>query len=200
MAAVGAQAAAHAGVEVGRGARVELVLEDRERAAGAVGHCALPDRAGGGRTPRRPRLRPQYELHELNVAGYHIFNLLIHLLNALLVYGLMILTFKTPICVRLSSEGCFKASDPYRWIPLFTALLFVSHPIQTQAVTYIVQRFASLSTLFYLVSLVTYIKARGSDASKKSKICVLYGVDHFRCPGHENKRDCLYPAGHGLAL
>jgi len=109
-----------------------------------------------------------YQLHELNVVGYHIFNLLIHLLNALLVYWLVILTFKTPYVSAYLQKDVLKTSDPYRWIPLFTALLFVSHPIQTQAVTYIVQRFASLSTLFYLVSLVMYIKARGSDSSKRA--------------------------------
>jgi hypothetical protein len=110
-----------------------------------------------------------YKLHGLNVVGYHIFNLFIHLLNALLVYWLVILTFRTPYASAYLQKDVLKTSDPYRWIPLFTALLFVSHPVQTQAVTYIVQRFASLATLFYLVSLVTYIKARGSDSSKKAR-------------------------------
>ncbi len=110
-----------------------------------------------------------YQLHGLNVAGYHIFNLLIHLLNALLVYWLIILTFRTPYVSAYLQKDVLKTSDPYRWIPLFTALLFVSHPVQTQAVTYIVQRYASLSTLFYLVSLVTYVKARGADSSKKAR-------------------------------
>ncbi|MBI4691373.1 MAG: tetratricopeptide repeat protein, partial [Nitrospirae bacterium] len=48
-------------------------------------------------------------------------------------------------------------------IALFSALIFVCHPIQTQAVTYIVQRFASLATFFYLLSLVMYIKFRIHD-------------------------------------
>jgi len=110
-----------------------------------------------------------YALHELDVVGYHIFNLLIHLLNALLVYWLVILTFRTPYASVHLQKDVLRTSDPYRWIPLFTALLFVSHPVQTQAVTYIVQRFASLATLFYLLSLVAYIKARGSDSSKKAR-------------------------------
>ena len=110
-----------------------------------------------------------YKMHGLDVAGYHIFNLVIHLLNALLVYWLIILTFRTPYASAYLQKDVLETSDPYRWIPLFTALLFVSHPVQTQAVTYIVQRFASLSTLFYLASLVMYIKARGSDSSKKAR-------------------------------
>ena len=110
-----------------------------------------------------------YQLHEFNVAGYHIFNLLIHLLNALLVYWLIILTFRTPNASAYLPKDVLETSDPFRWIPLFTALLFVSHPVQTQAVTYIVQRFASLATLFYLVSLVMYIKARSSESAKKAR-------------------------------
>jgi tetratricopeptide (TPR) repeat protein len=110
-----------------------------------------------------------YKMHGLNVAGYHIFNLFIHILNALLVYWLLMLTFRTPYASAYLQKDVLKTSDPYHWIPLFSALLFVSHPVQTQAVTYIVQRFASLSTLFYLVSLVTYIQARGSDSTKKAR-------------------------------
>ena len=55
-----------------------------------------------------------------------------------------------------------KADDAFMAAPiaLFAALLFVAHPVQTQAVTYVVQRFASLATLFYLLSLVFYIRGR----------------------------------------
>jgi tetratricopeptide (TPR) repeat protein len=59
----------------------------------------------------------------------------------------------------------------FQVIALFAALLFVAHPIQTQAITYIVQRYASLATLFYLLSIVAYIKGRlTSDLSERAKI------------------------------
>lgn len=95
-----------------------------------------------------------YRVHGLDVTGYHIFNLMIHLANALLVYALVLMIFNTPYFVS--------ARDTKRenLTALFSALIFVVHPIQTQAVTYIVQRFASLATLFYLLSLVLYIAAR----------------------------------------
>lgn len=94
-----------------------------------------------------------HRLHGLDVVGYHLTNIGIHIINGLLVYFLVLLTFRTP---RLHGQGdTFGPS-----VALFTALLFVCHPIQTQAVTYIVQRFASLATLFYLLSLVMYIKSR----------------------------------------
>lgn len=47
-----------------------------------------------------------------------------------------------------------------RTIALLAGLIFVAHPIQTQSVTYIVQRAASMAALFYLASLCFYIKSR----------------------------------------
>jgi Tfp pilus assembly protein PilF len=97
-----------------------------------------------------------YNIGGLDVFGYHIVNLLIHIGTALLVYFLVLLTFRTP-SMRQSADS----SPPTPvLIALFSALLFVSHPLQTQAVTYVIQRFASLATFFYLLSLVIYIKGR----------------------------------------
>ena len=115
-----------------------------------------------------------YKLHGLDVTGYHIFNISVHIINALLVYWLVVLTFKTPyfeVSVISVSEQTQKTDTVHYspihlftylplFIALFSALLFVCHPIQTQAVTYISQRFASLAAMFYLLSIVMYIKAR----------------------------------------
>jgi tetratricopeptide (TPR) repeat protein len=95
-----------------------------------------------------------YWLNGLDVTGYHIINIIIHILNSLLVYSLVTLIFKTPALESLS----FK--DKSRYFSLSAALLFACHPVQTQAVTYIVQRFTSLATLFYLLSLVSYLLFR----------------------------------------
>ncbi|MBI4824287.1 MAG: hypothetical protein HY805_08690 [Nitrospirae bacterium] len=70
------------------------------------------------------------------------------------MYFLVVLTFRTPF---LSLRGTGSRSN---LIALFSSLLFVSHPIQTEAVTYIFQRLASLCAFFYLLSLVFYIKWR----------------------------------------
>ena len=102
-----------------------------------------------------------YKFHGLAVTGYHIVNLTVHLLNAVLVYFLVLLTLKTP-ALSQSAAGASRYSS---LIPMFSALLFVSHPVQTQAVTYIVQRFTSLATFFYLLSLVCYIKSRLSSSN-----------------------------------
>jgi tetratricopeptide (TPR) repeat protein len=95
-----------------------------------------------------------YKIHGFNVYGYHLFNLAIHLLNALLVYLFVFLTFNTPF---LKTSSLKKNSN---LIALFSALLFVSHPVQTEAVTYIFQRHASFVTVFYLSALVSYIQGR----------------------------------------
>ncbi|MFC1624162.1 tetratricopeptide repeat protein [Candidatus Omnitrophota bacterium] len=95
-----------------------------------------------------------YHLHGLNVFGYHLFNIIIHIISAILVFLFIKLTLSMP-----TIKDKKIASDP-NIFAIFTALIFLAHPLQTQAVTYIVQRFTSLATLFYLASLVLYIKSR----------------------------------------
>ncbi len=105
-----------------------------------------------------------------SATGYHIVNFIIHVSSALLVYFLIVLTFQTPAmsCIGQSAESRAREDTPcaMRYAPsanliaLFSALLFVAHPLQTQAVTYIYQRYTSLATLFYLLCLVLYIKGR----------------------------------------
>lgn len=110
-----------------------------------------------------------YRINGLDVAGYHVFNLAVHLLNALLVYLLTLSTFSTPFLSNsITSNNSVDWQKEDKLIALLAALLFVSHPIQTQAVTYITQRFASLATLLYLLSLLTYIRSRlsTSDTSR----------------------------------
>jgi protein O-mannosyl-transferase len=95
-----------------------------------------------------------YQVHQLNVIGYHIVNLLVHISTAILLWWLINLTLLTPVMKkeRLSQQA--------KLISLFIALFFLTHPIQTQGVTYIVQRATSLATLFYLSSLSCYTKFR----------------------------------------
>jgi Flp pilus assembly protein TadD len=109
-----------------------------------------------------------YRLNGLDVWGYHAVNLAVHLLNALLVYLLVALTFRTPFIKDGPSAGL---TGP---VALTAALLFVSHPVQTEAVTYITQRFASLATFFYLLSISAYIGSRLSRG--KSPRLILYGL------------------------
>ena len=110
-----------------------------------------------------------YHFGGLDVTGYHAVNLCIHLLAALLVYALLRLTFRTPyfqVEVRgprskvQGPDPHFSLLTPQCFIPLFAALLFVVHPVHTQAVTYVVQRMTSQAAMFYLLSVVLYVQAR----------------------------------------
>ena len=93
-----------------------------------------------------------YLVNQLHPQGYHIFNFLIHLLAVGLVWACARKLFKI---VGLSEkEG-----------PFFVALLFLVHPSQTQAVTYISQRFESMATVFYLGSIYFYICARTASSN-----------------------------------
>ena len=92
-----------------------------------------------------------YWFHKLDVTGYHLVNIAIHIINSLIVYWLVILTFKTPFLNSSVLRGRINE------IAFFASLFFACHPLQTQAVTYIWQRVTSLSTTFYCLALVFYI-------------------------------------------
>ncbi len=107
-----------------------------------------------------------YRFGGLEVFGYHLVNLLIHVCNGLLVFRLTSITLRTPALRHVTSGPLVR-----RYLPVTAGLLFAVHPIATQAVTYIVQRFASLATLFYLLSLVLYAQTRLSlEENRPSKV------------------------------
>ena len=109
-----------------------------------------------------------YHFHKLDVWGYHLVNLGIHIINAVLVWWLVMLTMATPV-MKAQPISRHKGA-----MALFTALLFVSHPLATQSVTYIVQRLASLATLFYLLSLALYVKGRVREGNKDTRVYFYY--------------------------
>jgi protein O-mannosyl-transferase len=85
-----------------------------------------------------------------------------------LVWWLVLLTMATPV---MRAQPISKHKEA---MALFTALLFVSHPLATQSVTYIVQRLASLATLFYLLSLALYVKGRLWNGNKDTRVFFFY--------------------------
>ena len=89
--------------------------------------------------------------------SFHVVNLVIHILASLVVFDLTRSILSTP---------AMKNSVPPAQQNLFAlvaALLFIAHPVQTEAVTYIVQRATSMATLFYLTALWLYLKTRLGD-------------------------------------
>jgi tetratricopeptide (TPR) repeat protein len=100
----------------------------------------------------RPLLKLSYTANwtmGLGVLGFHLTNLLIHLLNAYLVYRL------SQLFVQQQSRAA-----AMHHVPLLAALLFAAHPIHTEAVSYISGRSAALMTTFYLAALLFYVIGR----------------------------------------
>jgi hypothetical protein len=98
----------------------------------------------------RPLLKGSYTLDWTlgwGAAGFHLSNLVIHLLNGWLVY-------------RLTQHYCAHHAGLPASLPLFVALLFVLHPAHSEAVSYISGRSASLMTLCYLLGLLAYTRGR----------------------------------------
>ncbi|MDP2806489.1 MAG: hypothetical protein Q8O24_11180, partial [Gallionellaceae bacterium] len=99
----------------------------------------------------RPLLKLSYTFNwaiSTNSFGFHLVNLCIHLANTFLVYRLS----------QLFAEN--KSAQQFKLIPLFTALLFATHPIHTEAVSYISGRSTSLMAFFYLAALLSYAIGR----------------------------------------
>jgi protein O-mannosyl-transferase len=94
-----------------------------------------------------------YYFGGFDVFGYHLVNFIIHAAAGIFLYWFLILTF------NLRSLKEKYGSIAYK-VALFASLIFISHPIQTQSVTYIVQRMACMAGMFYLLSFVLYVKGR----------------------------------------
>lgn len=116
------------------------------------------------RAPRRGVANVTFALNYAiggeNVAGYHIVNISIHILNAMLVYFLLFFVLSAIRPMRGRA----------RRIAFFCALLFAVHPLQTQAVTYITQRQESLSAFFSLFSLLFFVLALRSGSRFKANV------------------------------
>jgi tetratricopeptide (TPR) repeat protein len=101
-----------------------------------------------------------YALGGVNTWGYHAVNLAIHLAAALVLFGIVRRT--------LSSGRLAARFGGAAWgLALAVALLWLVHPLQTQSVTYIYQRYESLMGLFFLLTLYGFIRAQ--DASHPNR-------------------------------
>lgn len=96
-----------------------------------------------------------YKIGGASTLGYHLVNLVIHGMNCMLLYEIVIYLSETP---ALKKRAPLPKSK--NLIALTTALLFACHPVQTQAVTYIVQRATSMASLFYLATILFYLRFR----------------------------------------
>jgi protein O-mannosyl-transferase len=107
----------------------------------------------GGRTVSgRPIVNLTFALNYAfggtNVRGYHLVNLVIHLLAGVTLFGIARRTLR-----------------PQVLLAFVIALIWTVHPLQTEAVTYIVQRAESLMGLFYLLTIYCFIRYADATSS-----------------------------------
>jgi len=129
-------------------------------------------------------------LHGDQVFGYHLVNVAVHLAAAVALYGLVNSALSALAVSFPSPAGAPSAGAHFirRFIPCATALIFVSHPIQTQAVSYIVQRYASMATLFYLCCVLAFVQARTAAMQGRTRriwvlsaLSLAAGIIALRC-------------------
>ncbi|MDZ7833251.1 MAG: tetratricopeptide repeat protein [Desulfobacterales bacterium] len=123
---------------------------------------ALKTAALEGKPKNRPLANLSFALNyyfgKENPFGYHLVNLIIHLLTAGLLFFLIRLTFGI-INAKASPENVTTEAAA-NWMAFLAVLIWLVHPVQTNAVTYMVQRMTSMAALFYILSLLLYIKGR----------------------------------------
>lgn len=116
-----------------------------------------PDSSLAGRPVASLSFALSYALSGAEPWGHHAVNLAVHLLAGLLLFGIVRRTLAGP---RLEARFG-RASNALAGA---AAGLWLLHPIQTQAVTYIVQRCESLMGLFYLATIYAVVRALSSPA------------------------------------
>lgn len=94
-----------------------------------------------------------YYIDRQDSLWYHVVNISIHIINTILLYAFLLKTLQ-------SNWLADRFKEHARWLAWFAAMVWALHPIQTNAVTYIVQRMTSLAVLFALLSLVLWMKGR----------------------------------------
>ena len=99
-----------------------------------------------------------YVFNQYDVFGYHSVNVAIHIITAFFLFLFISATLEISSIKYLPKQTYL--------IALAAALLWMVHPIQTQSVTYIVQRMNSLAALFYILAFWMYVRGRLPDQKK----------------------------------
>ena len=129
-------------------------------------------------------LAVNYALGGLNPWGYHAINLAIHILAALTLFGVLRRTLAVwgVGCGVRGEESHDTARStsrtphptPHTFLAFAIALLWAVHPLQTELVTYIVQRAESLCGLFYLLTLYCFIRGASRPPSPGRRTSLWY--------------------------
>jgi len=137
---------------------VAIVTNPTLRHLDHVSQVLSPPSHSGNTVSGRPivnlSLAINYAISLDRVWSYHVVNILIHCVNACLLFGILQATF------RLIKKGYLES------LAIWIAMLWAIHPLQTESVTYVVQRAESLMTLFYLLTLYAFIRSNQTTYSR----------------------------------
>jgi len=120
----------------------------------------------GGRPLANFTLAINYALSGSDPWSYHALNIFIHVLSAATLFGVVCRTLARP-----ALKGRF-ARDAAA-LALAVAVLWSLHPLQTEAVTYVIQRVESLMGLFYLLTFYCLIRSVESPRPLRWQICAV---------------------------
>ncbi|MCX5826532.1 MAG: hypothetical protein NTV58_00790 [Deltaproteobacteria bacterium] len=110
-----------------------------------------------------------YYFGGLDIFGYHIVNFSIHFLTAFFLFLFIYHTLKLPLVRDRYEKSAYS-------IALLSTFLWAINPVQVAAVTYIVQRMASMAALFYIMAMLFYLKGRTSETLLKKMMFFLASV------------------------
>jgi len=126
-------------------------------------------------------------LGESNVSGYRLVNITVHVAVAFFLFLTVLKLFSTPYLHSFNRQNAY-------FIALLAAAIWAIHPIQIQAVTYIVQRMAALATLFYIIGIWAYISGRTSQVLYIRIFCYAGVLLSFFLAFYSKENAVLLPA------
>lgn len=107
-----------------------------------------------------------------NTFGFHLVNFSFHLATAMALYFLFV-----RLLLVLNYQKPDQEIPDIRSVALLGAALWAINPIQTQAVTYIVQRMAIMAAFFYVLAMLYFVKVRTAQTSRlrrKYSVCCVF--------------------------
>jgi len=117
-----------------------------------------------------------YYFGKLNPRGYHIVNLILHLINGVLLYLLVTRT--------LSLAGYEPRQR--RTAAVIASMVFLLHPVQTEGVTYVISRSTLFATMFFMLGLMLYAKAATAERRRWLYVAALFVVSLLGMGSREN--------------
>lgn len=126
-------------------------------------------------------LAVNYAIGGLRPFGYHVFNLIVHALAALVLYGVVVRSVRGHEAASTGPGGDKLIRGDAPVLALSIAGIWLLHPLQTQSVTYLIQRAESMMGLCYLLTLYGVLRRGQSGAAAWSLFAILFCAAGMLC-------------------